>query len=344
MQVRGFLLFVIAAWVTVGATTCSRPAADIATLSGSIFGTTWQVHYRTFPHQPSAETLKEHIQQELERVDGMMSTWQEDSALNQLNAAPVRQWANIPPELFSILALSQQIAQQTDGAFDVTVGPLVNLWGFGPDGVPEQIPDADLVARTRARVGMDKVLLDDSESRVYKSAALYLDLSAIAKGYAVDQISTLLTTFGLEHHLVEIGGELRVHGRKSANHFWQVGIERPQSSHRAVQKILPLEDIAMATSGNYRNYFELNGMRYAHTIDPKTGYPVRHTLVSVTVLHQHTAMADALATAFMVMGTARAQIYAQQHGVAALLITQSEQGFSEHPSTAFRAYVAQRPS
>ena len=313
----------------------------IVNLRGQIFGTSWLVSYR----QPdgaevSSRSLQSAIEIELARIDGVMSTWKVDSELSLLNAGASGVWYGLSEELIGLLSLAREINQKSSGAFDITIGPLVNLWGFGPDGKPESIPPQMFIDAARERVGIDKFELDAANGRIIKNADIYLDLSAIAKGYAVDAVSDLLLARQIANHLVEIGGEIRVAGSKQVDEPWQIGIESPVSSTRDLQKVLPLSDMGMATSGDYRNYFSENGKRYSHIIDPATGAPIEHNLASVTVLHPSAAQADALATALLVLGAERGLAFAESNKLAAFMLVQEGDGFAELYSSEFQRYLS----
>ena len=321
------------------ATQVETPA--IINLRGQIFGTSWLVSFR----QPeggevSSRILQSAIEIELARIDSVMSTWKVDSELSLLNASPSGVWYGLSEELIQLLALAREIHQETSGAFDITIGPLVNLWGFGPDGKPASIPPKMFIDAARERVGIDKFELDTDNDRVIKNADIYLDLSAVAKGYAVDAVSDLLLSRQIANHLVEIGGEIRVAGSKRVDQPWQIGIESPVSSARDLQKILALSDIGMATSGDYRNYFSEDGKRYSHIIDPATGAPIEHNLASVTVLHPSVARADALATALLVLGPERAGEFAESNKLAAFMLVQEGDEFIELYSSEFQRYLS----
>ena len=194
-----------------------------------------------------------------------------------------------------------RLGELSDGVLDVTVGPLVNLWGFGPTMRPESIPSQQDVDAVRAYTGLDKLTVV-KDGLVKAHPQLYVDLSTIAKGYGVDVVAELLEEQGVESYLVEIGGEMRVKGDKGNGSEWLIAIEKPVSDARAVQKIISIGDNAIATSGDYRNYYEQDGVRYSHLIDPRTGKPIQHNTVSVTVIHPSSMTADGMATAFNVMG------------------------------------------
>ena len=317
-----------------------EPQQQLVRLQGQIFGTTWLVSYvEPEPAALSGEQLKNAISSRLSDIDALMSTWKTDSELSLLNASETGIWYGLSQQLLDTLVLAREISLQTNGAFDITVGPLVNLWGFGPNGKAEQVPPQIFIDAARTRVGIDKFSLDIDNRRIMKSADIYLDLSAIAKGYAVDAVSDLLTTRGIRNHLVEIGGEVKVMGSKADNQPWQIGLESPSIGAQNLQRVVQIKDISVATSGDYRNYFAEDGVRYSHIIDPISGKPIEHHLASVTVLHANTASADALATALFVMGPERALDFAERNELAVFMLVKQGDSFVESYSSAFQRYL-----
>ncbi len=290
----------------------------------------------------SEQDVQQAIDQQLQLINQQMSTYIDDSELSQFNAAAVDEWVQLSPNLFDVLMLSLELGWLSNGAFDITVGPLVDLWGFGPgrldraDTVPAQIS----IDRQLKGVGFQALEFDLESSKVRKRKPVRLDLSAIAKGFAVDKLSELLLFAGYTDFMVELGGELRLHGNSPRNSAWRIAIEQPESSMMAVaNKAIKVSNVAVATSGDYRNYFELQGKRYSHTIDPATGYPITHKLASVTVIADSAAYADGLATAINVLGPDKGFQLAQQQGLAVYLLVKSEQGFDAIISDAFKPYL-----
>lgn len=269
---------------------------------GKIFGTYYSVKYQ------HAESLDSTILAALKQVDGSLSMFNPQSTVSQIN----RNVAVSVDSLFAeVFQLSQQVATQTDGSFDVTVAPLVNAWGFGFEKSDSVVPQH--IDSLRQYVGYEKVSLSDG--RLHKShPSTQLDFSAIAKGYGVDCVARVLSEQGAEDFLVNIGGEIVSRGHRSDGQPWRVGIETPDTlSDVSLKAYLELTDAALATSGNYRRFYYKDGVRYAHTIDPHTGYPVNHTLLSATVVAKTCALADAYATAFMVMGLDKSKTFVAQH-------------------------------
>jgi len=304
-------------------------------------GTTWEVKIADAPPPRPAGELQRGIIAILDGIDVSMSTYRPDSAVSTLNNAPAGEWVTPPEDLYSILLSADLFSKLTEGRFDVTVGPIVNLWGFGPDRRPRRVPtDAELEA-ARARAGYQKLEFDLTTKRVRKQApGVFIDLNAIAPGYAVDRITAFLVRAGCANFLVELGGEVHARGPGPGNRGWRIGIERPVTGERTVQRIIPLRDAGLSSSGDYRDHFEQGGIRYGHTIDPATGRPVSHDLAAVTVIDVNTMSADALATALMVMGPGAGLAFAEQRDTAALFIIRGGSGFDEVMSKRMKEILA----
>lgn len=317
---------------------CDQP--DSYLFTGPTMGTVYNVKVVPVPAKPHRETLANGIQAAVDRVNLLMSTYRDDSELSKFNRSTPGSWFELSDETAEVISLGLAISDLTSGSFDMTVGPLVNLWGFGPDAGRDSIPsDADI--RTAMKmVGYRHISLRTTQSAaIRKQQDVYVDLSAIAKGYAVDKVAEFLESQGVVNYLVEIGGELKAKGRKESGELWNVAIESPNGAGRVPYRVFPLQDIAVATSGNYWNYFEVDGVRYSHTIDPTSGRPITHNVASVTVLDSSAARADALATAFTVMGTKAGLAVANEHDLAVLFIENGEDGFSESFSAAFTPHL-----
>ncbi|WP_426703174.1 FAD:protein FMN transferase [Rhodanobacter sp. Col0626] len=317
-------------------------ATGLQHLDGRTMGTTWSVQLM-LPQARSADELQRGIQAELDRVDGQMSTYKPQSELSRFNLAPAGSWRPLPPEFFVVLQHALQLAKDSDGAYDPTVGPLVNLWGFGPDHRPRQPPSVDAIMQAKARVGWWKLKLDPAGQRAWQPGGIYVDLSAVAKGYGVDQVGRYLQRMGVKAWLVEVGGELKAHGRKPDGMPWRVGIERPEAAAGAVTdaaelvRTIQLRDRAIATSGDYRHVFEDDGHFYSHHIDPRSGYPAPHEVASVSVLADDCMQADPLGTTLSVLGAEQGMAYARQHGLAVLMVVRTRHGFEQRMSPAFAA-------
>lgn len=311
--------------------------------AGEAWGTTWSVKLDHELSDARRTQARSAIARELERVDTLMSTWRDDSELSALNRAPAGEPTAVAPETMEMLELSREVSEATDGAFDVTVGPLVALWGFGADAGPPEPPTPEVLATAEARVGYEMLSLDPEAGTATRARDdLRIDLSAVAKGYGVDRVADALDELGYTRHLVEIGGELRAGGAKADGTPWRVAVETPDARTRAIYGVLEMMDEAVATSGDYRNYYEVDGVRYAHLIDPRTGRPVTHSGASVTVVDPRAAVADAWATALSVLGPDEGYERAEAEGLSAFFIWQEGETFMDRATSAMRARVEPR--
>lgn len=308
-------------------------------LAGESMGTSWHVTVIPSHSTPDETTLQQGIEQVLEEVNGSMSTYRKDSEISRFNALPVDEWFPISADFYTVLSAAMAIGWQSRGAYDVTVGPLVNLWGFGPSGPVSTPPPDDTVTDVRERVGQDHLRLDGDGQRLLKRSPVELDFSSIAKGYGVDRVAQWLAGQGLERYLVEVGGEMRLSGLSTRGDAWRIAIERPDSADRSVEEAIRVTDVGIATSGDYRNFFEIDGQRFSHSIDPRTGYPVAHDLVSVTVVHPSAMIADGWATALVVLGYDDAMAVAQEQGLAVYFIRREGESFQDSHTLAFGQYL-----
>jgi thiamine biosynthesis lipoprotein len=327
----GLALAVLTLWL-VG---CSPQPPAVAELSGNTMGTTYSVKVTPPPDPVLAEQLRQQIEQRLEQINLLMSTYRDDSVLSRFNAHRGTEWYAVPAALVGLVRQAAAISDKTNGAYDVTVGPLVNLWGFGRSGRRDDPPGDNEIRALLPNIGYDRLETRLDPPALRKSVpALEVDLSSIAKGWGVDQLADLLEREGIRNYLVEIGGELRAAGSKSSGQPWRIAVERPIAGQRSVQRIVNLTEVAMATSGDYRNFFEQGGQRYSHTIDPRTGQSIRHRLASVTVFAATCAEADGWATALMALGDQDALPVVERHGIQAMFIIRDDDGLRELNSSA----------
>lgn len=327
--------FASVAWGMASAPRHADPAS-LQTLAGEAMGTSWSVRLANPGFVPLAP-VRAAIEDALALVVRQMSPWEADSDLSRFNRADAGSWHPLPPGFLAVLECALHWARASGGAWDPTVGPLVDLWGFGPRPDPHAphpaaMPGADALALARARVGFGRIVVDAAGRRARQPGGACLDLCGIAKGHAVDLVAEVLAAQGFPDVLVEVGGELRARGVRPGGGPWRVAVaalpgEAPGS------RVLALRDQAVATSGDHWHAFEHDGQRYSHTIDPRTGMPVRHALASVTVLHADCMQADALATVLTVLGPREGLQFACEHGVAALFCERSAGGpvFSASP-------------
>lgn len=328
---RALCLFCILALAACGSG--KQPQLE---LTGTALGTTFKVAIVDAPQTLDEAALESQVVASLSHVDTLASTWREDSELSSLNANPSIDWMLVSAELCDMLDRALEVSEITDGAFDVTVGPLVNLWGFGPDGPVTEPPSDDAIATAMAAVGHDKIEADCEAKLVRKDVAeLYIDLSGWAKGHAVDELAMLLDDAGLENYLVEIGGEIRVKGYNSEGLDWALAVEAPAMAERLPQAVVRLTNTSIATSGDYRNYFEYDGSYYSHTIDSRSGRPVTHNLAAVTVVHPSAAYADAMATALLVLGPEAGPELAGKLDIAAYFLVREASEIREITTTEF---------
>ncbi len=304
--------------------------------TGATMGTTYTVRIDAPLTAGERATLADTIQARLAEVDALMSTWDTASQLSRFNRHGSSEPFPVSPLMIEVMRIALDVGRQSGGAFDVTVAPLVDAWGFGPAGEPQNLPDERMLADLRARTGQDLVRIDSAHQALVKiDARTVLDLSAVAKGYGADRVADALAASGLRSYLVEVGGELRVGGPKLDGTPWRIGVEQPDPGARRVHRTIDLVDAAVATSGDYRNFFERDGRRWAHIIDPRTGRPVPYAGASVTVLHDRAAVADAWATALTVLGPLQGLDVAERANLAVVFITRTDSGFVVSGSTRF---------
>lgn len=315
---------------------------DIASLGGHTMGTTWQVKLTTAPGR-DLHPLHAGIQAQLDAVVAQMSTWEAASDITAFNRAAAGTSLPLPGLFAEVIDCALDIARRSEGAFDPTVGPLVALWGFGAHAHAQRVPDAALLAATRARCGWQRLHWQDG--RLLQPGGLELDLSAIAKGFAVDLVSRWLRGQGIDAALVEVGGELHGQGRKPDGQPWRVLVKAGPEEEAALAhppRVLALDNLAVATSGDRWHQYTQDGAQFSHTLDPRVGAPVGRAAAAVTVVAHDAMQADGWATALTVMGVAPGLAFANAQGLAARFITRGAQGVEEHLSTAFAALLTEQ--
>lgn len=318
----------------------SEPARDSHQFSGNTMGTQYHITIVADEGQVlenNQQQLQLEIDAELVKINQIMSTYIPDSELMQFNDAPIDEVQVVSSHLMIVFDISRMVSQRSLGAFDITVAPLVDLWGFGPNMQPDQVPTDAAIENARNNVGYEYLVMN--HEGVKRTRDIQVDLSAVAKGYGVDWIIDFLTTKGFVNALVEIGGEVRTVGVSVRGTPWRIAVEQPELTPGAVRSVLDIDNLAIATSGDYRNYFEVEGVRFSHTIDPFTGKPITHKLASVTVIDNTAAFADAWATALNVLGPEKAMALAESEHLAAYMIIKTDSGFSDWQSTAFKQLI-----
>ncbi|WP_290614072.1 FAD:protein FMN transferase [Arsukibacterium sp. UBA3155] len=327
-------LLAISLWLAGCSPQTTLPQEQV--LQGNTMGTTYSVKF--FSNTPVAQhALQQQIEQELELINDLMSTYRPASELMRFNQQQTTEPFMLSEQTAKVIAEAIRIGEQTNGVLDITVGPLVEKWGFGANGRINERPAPQALDAIQDFVGLDKISLSEQEL-IKTDGRVALDLSTIAKGYGVDRLAEILESSGVTDYLVDIGGEMRVSGSKP-DRAWLVAIEKPVTGQRAMQRILAPGNMAVATSGDYRNYFEQDGVRYSHLIDPRTAEPIAHRTVSSTVIHPSSMTADGYATALHIMNAEEALQFANQHQLAALLIVKTDDGFTELVSEAFKPYL-----
>jgi thiamine biosynthesis lipoprotein len=317
---------------------CARPVH--ATIRGLTMGTTYAVELAAPIDDATRKGLKNLIEVELAAIDQAMSTFDPRSELSEFNRRQDPRWVPASRGLLQVLDSASRISASTQGAFDVTVGPLVDVWGFGPQYRTQRVPDDDAIQRVRESVGYRHVQADLSAGAIRKRHRLtQIDLNAIAPGYGVDRLAMILDRQGIGDYLVEIGGEFRARGTTAAGRPWRVGIERPVEGRRVVGEIVALENRAIATSGTTKDFFTQDGRHYSHSIDPATGRPVEHPPMAVSVVADTAMEADGWATALLVLGPQRGYALAQSLGLAAILVTASGSSFDVRITDALHGHL-----
>lgn len=335
MEYRGFtFIYRLALFVLAFSVFGCAEKPKVISFSGQTMGTSYHIKVVPSDNYPDQLRLKADVDHALELVNDQMSTYRSASELSRFNQMSAGSMS-VSQDTAMVMAESIRLYKITNGTLDVTVGPLVNLWGFGPDQRPTKIPTQDQIQSLKKRTGMHHVTLRGTRLEKQKSD-VYVDLSSIAKGFGVDKIAQLLEQLGSGSYMVEIGGEVKTKGAKPDGQPWRIAIERPQDEQRDVALVIEPHDLAVATSGDYRNFYEQDGKRLSHLIDPRTGYPITHKLASVTVMHKSCMTADALATAMIVMGTEEALELAKELDLAVMLIEKDGDTFKTRYSSTFK--------
>ncbi|TLX59440.1 FAD:protein FMN transferase [Stutzerimonas nosocomialis] len=305
----------------------------IESFAGPAQGSTYSVKYVKSRGVPDKVALQRETDAILEQIDRELSTYRSDSAIERFNEMAANSCQSMPASIFELLEVSRQLSAQSDGAFDPTLEPLLNLWGFGPRAKGEGVPSDEAIAEARALTGLDHFRRDGEQ--LCKDGPAQLEFNGIAAGYSVDRVSERLKSLGVTSYLVEITGELKAEGRKPDGSAWRIGVEEPRDDQRVAQRVIELDGYGISTSGDYRNYFERDGQRYSHTLDPRTGAPIAHTLAAVTVADRSTLLADGLSTLLMVLGPERGFDFAAENSIPSFFVIREGGGFVTKSTEAF---------
>lgn len=306
---------------------------EVESFAGPTMGSTYTVKYVRSEGVAPREELQAQTEAILSKLDRELSTYRSDSDVERFNALPAGSCETMPASVLELVEAGGRLSQESDGSLDLTVEPLLNLWGFGPQGRVERVPTTAELDEARKLVGHQHLRIEGE--RLCKDVASQLDFNSIAAGYAVDRVVERLHELGVRSYLVEITGELKAEGRKPDGSPWRIAIEAPHDDERVAQRVIELDGYSVSTSGDYRNYFEQDGKRYSHTLDPQTGAPIEHRLAAVTVIDPSAMLADGLSTLLMVLGPERGLAYAEQHAIAAFFVTREGQQFVSKSTTAF---------
>lgn len=315
-----------------------------AVLQGKTMGTQWRVSLAGVPADRLA-TLREKIQQRLDADDQELSTWKKDSMLSRFNQYRGTAPQPVSSNMADIITVALRIGRLTDGAMDITVGPLVNLWGFGPDKQPPHTPSEADIAAAKALTGLQHLRVTERAEGAFLQKdlpGLYVDLSTVGEGFATDHLARLMEEEGIANYLVSVGGAVLSRGHNAAGKAWRVAIQKPTDRENKAQALVDLQGHGISTSGSYRNYYELDGRRISHVIDPLSGRPIEHRLVSATVIATTALEADGWDTGLMVLGTDKAKALALREKLAVYLISKDDKGFSSWMSPQFRAFLLQQ--
>jgi FAD:protein FMN transferase len=320
------------------AAACGRSAPELA-LSGPTMGTIYTVKVVAPPASVDAKLVQVTIDEVLAQIDGSMSGYRADSEVTRFNASASTQWCNVSADLAAVVRASLDISEASDGALDITVAPLVAAWGFGPAGEPKELPGVEQIAQIEATVGYRKLHVRLDPPALRKDVAgLSIDLNGIAPGFAVDRLADRLRGLRIENFMIDIGGEIRAHGRNSRGEPWHIAIEHPVDTQRTPYASVWLDGAAVSTSGEYRDYYERNGRRYSHTIDPRTGRTLDRAPGSVVVVASSTAQADGWATAMNVLGPREGLALAARRHMPVLFIEREGREWRSQATPEFERY------
>ncbi|WP_231380654.1 FAD:protein FMN transferase [Pseudomonas mandelii] len=307
---------------------------------GPTMGSRYSIQYVRHASTPGPKAVQAEVENILAEVDRQFSTYRSDSDIERFNNLPANHCQKMPAPILELIRVGEQLSSQSDGSYDLTVEPLLNLWGFGPQAREEKVPSAEALAEVQQRVGHRHLRIDGDQ--LCKDAAVEVDFNSIAAGYAVDTIAARLEALGIHDYLAEATGELKAVGKKLDGSPWRIALEEPRDDQQVAERVIAVDGYGVSTSGDYRNYFEQGGRRYSHTFDARTGTPVLHTLASVTVIHPSALMADGLSTLLLILGPERGWDYAQTHDIAAFFVIRADTGFVTRTNQAFERLAGEK--
>ena len=310
---------------------------SMESFGGPTMGSSYSIKYVRHAGLPGVAQVQPEVEQILTDIDRQMSTYRHDSDIERFNALPANSCQTMPAAVLELVRVGEQLSSQSEGSYDLTVEPLMNLWGFGPQGREEKVPSAAALAETLQRVGYRHLRIDGD--RLCKDAPVEVDFNSIAAGYAVDTIAARLEAMGIHDYLAEATGELKARGSKLDGSAWRIALEEPRDDQQVVERIIQVDGYGVSTSGDYRNYFQQDGRRYSHTFDARSGAPVLHNLASVTVIDPRTVMADGLSTLLLILGPEKAWDFAEKHQIGAFFVIRADTGFVTRTSAAFDRLV-----
>jgi thiamine biosynthesis lipoprotein len=322
---------------------CARVPQQLS-LTGPTMGTGYSVKVAGLPAGVTERQVREHIDRVLARIDTATSGYRPDSEISRFNASSSTGWVAVSPDLATVVAAALQVSEQSGGVLDITIAPLVDLWGFGPSGPRTEVPAELEVGRARSRVGFRKLQARISPPALRKeNPALAIDLNAVAPGYAVDLLAAEFSRLGLRNFMIDIGGEVRVAGRNGHGRTWRIAVEKPLDGEPQPYAILELADLAVTTAGEYRHYDVRNGKRFSHTIDPRTGRPIEHDLAAVIVISSTALQADAWATALNVLGEEAGYALAMHRKMPVMFLSQRNGQLARRTTPWFEPYLVAMP-
>ncbi len=313
---------------------CDSNPERVEVLSGPTMGSTYTIKYVFNASTPAADAVGVEVQSILDEVDRQMSTYRLDSDIARFNQSPANTCLPMPQPVLDLAQYGYELSRSSDGAFDLTLGPLLNLWGFGPQARAKHVPSAADIAKAKTQIGYQHVRVVGNQ--LCKDADVQVEFNSIAAGYTVDRISERFTELNIDSYMIEVTGELIAKGRKPDGSPWRIALEQPLGDgQRVIQRVLEIDGYGINTSGDYRNYFEENGVRFSHTIDPQVGAPISHRLASVTVVDPSALHADGLGTVLLVLGPERGLAFAEERKIAAFFVMRDGEGFATQVSSEF---------